>query len=67
MSAKVAKNALRLEIRDRLSSIEVQAARAQRVAVSSDNLCDILDDLDNELQTVIRLVNGARAGEGGAS
>jgi hypothetical protein len=33
------------------------------MAIRSDNLCDLLDDIDNELQAVITLVNRIRGNE----
>jgi hypothetical protein len=62
VTAKAAKAALRDQIRDRLRSVASQATQAQRLSVESDNLCDLLDDIDNELQAVIGLVNRARNG-----
>jgi hypothetical protein len=35
----------------------------QQLRVDSDNLCDALDDIDNDLQAVIALVNRVRRGE----
>ena len=54
---------LRDLIRDHLRSIESQAEQASRISATSDNLCDMLDDIDNELQEVISLVKRARGGE----
>ena len=54
---------LRDQVRERLQSVAEQAVVAQRMSVKSDNLCDVLDDLDNELQEVIELVRRAREGE----
>jgi hypothetical protein len=54
---------LRDLIRDRLGSVASQALQAKRLRVTSDNLCDMLDDIDNELQEVIQLVQRVRGGE----
>jgi hypothetical protein len=51
---------VRDEIRARLQSVASQAVQAQRLSVDSDNLCDLIDDIDNELQAVIALVNRVR-------
>jgi hypothetical protein len=60
--------ALRTSVRDGFRSIAVQARQAQRLSINSDNLCDLLDDIDNELQAVIELVKLARGkAPGGAS
>jgi hypothetical protein len=48
------------EVRDRLTSIVEQALMAKQMALTNDNLCDVLDAMDNELQAVIRLVAEAR-------
>ena len=57
------KDALRVEILRGLQSIQLQAGQGQRMSPLSDNLCDLLDNMDNELQTVIQLVVRVRAGE----
>ncbi len=62
MSAKTLREA-RSEIRERLQHIASQAKRAARIRVDSDNLCDALDDIDNDLQAVIALVNRVRREE----
>ena len=49
------------EVRDLLTSIAEQALVARRMSLTNDNLCDVLDAMDNEVQTVIRLVEQARA------
>lgn len=63
MSARSTANLLRDSIRERLQSIEAQAIQARRLSVKSDNLCDVLDDIDNDLQAVIELVKRVRGGE----
>ena len=50
-------------LRDRLQSIAEQAVQAKRMSVQSDNLCDMLDSIDNDVQAVIELVNKIRRGE----
>jgi hypothetical protein len=57
---RVSMTVLRTRIRDGLRAIALQARQAQRMSIHSDNLCDLLDDIDNELQAVIELVNLAR-------
>ncbi|HLG58256.1 MAG TPA: hypothetical protein VI485_23125 [Vicinamibacterales bacterium] len=52
---------LRDEVRERLGNIAEQALLAQKMALKNDNLCDVLDDIDNEVQAVIKLVEQARA------
>jgi len=47
-------------VRDRLAAIAEQAATAKQMPLQSDNLCDLLDDMDNALQEVIQLVQHAR-------
>jgi hypothetical protein len=56
----VSAKGLRQEVRDRLASVVSQAQRAQRMALTNDNLCDLLDEIDNEVQAVIKLVERAR-------
>ena len=51
---------LRDEVRAHLASIAEQAGVAKKMALTNDNLTDVLDDMDNELQTVIKLVAQAR-------
>jgi hypothetical protein len=51
---------LREQVRERLASIAEQAGLAQKMTLKNDNLCDVLDTMDNELQEVIRLVEQAR-------
>lgn len=51
------------ELRDRLASIVDQALIAKRMALTNDNLCDVLDGIDNEVQAVIKLVQRARGVE----
>jgi hypothetical protein len=58
--AKSPRQILRDQIRDRLFSIAEQAVAAKRISIQSDNLCDALDDIDNEVQVVIRLIDKAR-------
>lgn len=54
---------LRDQVRSHLHLVMEQAEQAQRLSVTNDNLCDVLDDMDNELQTVIELVRRARGVE----
>ena len=51
---------LRDEVRAHLASIAEQAGVAQKMALTNDNLTDVLDYMDNQLQTVIKLVAQAR-------
>jgi hypothetical protein len=53
------------QIHDRLRSVASQAMQAQRMSPTSDNLCDILDDIDNDVQAVIELVRQVREAGGG--
>jgi hypothetical protein len=62
-TSRTAKSVLRDLIRERLGSVASQAVQAQRMSVTSDNLCDVLDDIDNELREVIELVQRVRGGE----
>ncbi len=50
---------------DKLQSIALQAVQALGISASSDNLCDLLDDIDNDVQGVIAVVNRARSGGAG--
>ena len=51
---------VRDEVREHLASIVSQAGLANRMALKNDNLCEVLDAMDNELQEVIRLVERVR-------
>jgi hypothetical protein len=62
----MASQTVRLQVKERLASISAQAQQAQRMSVTNDNLCDVLDDIDNELQMVIELVQSLRSGEAGS-
>ena len=44
----------------RLDSLVERARIAKRMTLTNDNLTDVLDDMDNELQEVIKLVEQAR-------
>ncbi len=57
------RNAKLDEVRERLMTIASQAEQAQSLPIDSDNLCDVIDAMDNELQRVIALVNRVRGGE----
>ena len=63
MSRRVELVSLRDQVRSHLHLVMEQAEQAQRLSVTNDNLCDVLDDMDNELQTVIELVRRARGVE----
>jgi hypothetical protein len=52
--------ALREALRDRLQAIASQAMQAKRMSVTSDNLCDIVDDIDNDVQAAIEIINRLR-------
>jgi hypothetical protein len=54
------RNTLRDDVRDRLREIAERATQARRMNVRSDNLCDLLDEIDNEVQAVIGIVNQLR-------
>jgi hypothetical protein len=54
------RKALREELRDRLQSIASQAQSAQRMSATSDNLCDLIDDIDNDVQATIEIINRLR-------
>lgn len=64
MTPKATHAAIRNQIRDRLREIADRARSAERMSVTSDNLCDALDDIDNDLQAVIDLVKRVRDGGG---
>ncbi len=66
MTALGKKATLRDQIRDGLRCIAAQATQARRLSVTSDNMCDRLDDIDNEVQRVVELVNRARRQDGNA-
>ena len=51
---------LRDDVRAHLASIAEHAQIAKRMALTNENLTDVLDTMDNELQTVIKLVAQAR-------
>jgi hypothetical protein len=57
------RKALRDEVRDRLSELSRQASDAKRLRVEGDEICDVLDDIDNAVQEVITLVKRLREGE----
>jgi hypothetical protein len=65
VTTKAATTMLRKQIRDRLRAVAERAVQAQRMSVESDNLCDLIDDIDNDLQEVIALVNRVRRAEVG--
>ena len=65
MNKKAARREMRDKIRARLEFIASQAVQAQRMSVYNDDLCDRLDDIDNDLQAVIALVNRVRQDEVG--
>ena len=65
MTKQAARLALRDRIRARLQFIATQAAQAQRLSVYNDNLCDLIDNIDNDLQEVIALVNRVQRDEVG--
>jgi len=59
-----ARDMLRNEIRDRLEAVAEGARKAKRMAVTNENLTDLVDGIDEDLQAVIALINGARRGDG---
>jgi hypothetical protein len=54
------RKALRDALRDRLQSIASRALQARRMSVTSDNLCDLVDDIDNDVQAAIEIINRLR-------
>jgi hypothetical protein len=56
---------LRDRIRAHLQSVAEQAVQAQRMSVENDNLCDLIDSIDNDLQKAIELLNRVRRNETG--
>jgi len=56
---------MRDTIRARLQFIAEQAAQAQRLSVYNDSLCDLIDNIDNDLEEVIALVNRVQRDEVG--
>ena len=55
-----ARKMLKNEIRDRLEAVAEGARKAKRMAVTNENLTDVVDSIDEELQAVISLINCAR-------